>query len=164
MTTTTEPPYSHVAPDAEFIGAGDEVVVLKDDRSGFVCGGILVDVDRNQCKVNIDDSNPAWAEAAGTWVTASLFDIAHPDSPQAQAVAVFGTPEHYTTMSSERLERLALNRAVIEALELDSEGDPLCPWCGARLEALWADNGEDPEADHAECERCDWDTDEEEVA
>lgn len=44
-------------------------------------------------------------------------------------------------------------------LPVNGEGDPLCPLCGSDDLSMWADNGEDPQADHADCQRCTFATD-----
>lgn len=74
--------YSKIAPDAEFIGAGDDVVIL-DGSGGIAAGGVLVDAaDPSKAEVRV----PGETE----WRVVPLALLAHPDSPQAEAVAMFG--------------------------------------------------------------------------
>lgn len=74
---------SKLAPDAEFIGAGDDVVIL-DGAGGIEAEGILMDAaDEAKAMIRIGGK--------GDNVVERHFDLlAHPDSPQAEAVAAFG--------------------------------------------------------------------------
>jgi hypothetical protein len=69
-----EQTHSKVAPDADEIGAGDEVVVLDGD-GGIADSGVLCDVDGEQAEVRIGGSVQKVAFAM----------VAHPDSPAAEA-------------------------------------------------------------------------------
>jgi hypothetical protein len=79
-------PYSHVGPDAESIVAGDEVAIIIDGH--IVATGIVIDIaDDDRVTVNAeteDDPGNGWTEAY------RLADLAHIDSPQAEAAAMFG--------------------------------------------------------------------------
>jgi hypothetical protein len=143
---TPDPP-RNLGPDAEFIGAGDEVVILDGEgRPGDT--GILVHGEHGagmMATVNVD----------GDWREVPHDRVAHTDS--------------HAALSDEELTRLALNVAVIESLDLSDEGDPLCPECKlAGALSMWANDGEDPTADRAECQRtiggCGWNVDDEEIA
>ena len=69
-----EQTHSKVAPDADEIEAGDEVVVL-DGEGGITDSGALCDVDGEQAEVRVSGS-----------VRKVLFaTVAHPDSPAADA-------------------------------------------------------------------------------
>lgn len=72
--------YSRVSPDADFIGAGDDVVVLSQDGRSIVAEGVFVDAVGDDAMVRVGDD----------WQELSLTRIAHPDSPQVEAVAMFG--------------------------------------------------------------------------
>jgi hypothetical protein len=70
--------FSSLGPDAEFIGAGDDVVW--DHPTEGILRGVLVDVeDDGRATVNI---------GGGDWVHASFSELAHPDSPRAQVWGV----------------------------------------------------------------------------
>jgi hypothetical protein len=71
--------YSKVAPDADEIGAGDDVVIL-DGEGGISEEGVLCDVQDERATVN----------TGREWVTVPLGAVAHPDSAQAEACAMFG--------------------------------------------------------------------------
>jgi hypothetical protein len=71
--------YSKVAPDADEIGAGDDVVVLDGD-GGISDEGVLRDVEDGRATVQV----------GRVWKTVPLGAVAHPDSPQAEACARFG--------------------------------------------------------------------------
>ena len=61
----------NLAPDAEFIGAGDDVVIL----SSGECG-VLVDVEGDEACVRYSDGS-------GALTYPPMSDVAHPDSPAA---------------------------------------------------------------------------------
>jgi hypothetical protein len=65
---------SKIAPDADEIGAGDDVVVLDGD-GGIADSGVLCDVDGEQAEVRVGDSVR----------TVPFATVAHPDSPAAEA-------------------------------------------------------------------------------
>lgn len=71
-------PYARVAPDAEEIGAGDEVVVL-DGEGRIAAEGVLRDVE----------DGTATVQTVRSWITTPFAMVAHPDSPQAEACALF---------------------------------------------------------------------------
>lgn len=71
--------YSKVAPDAEEIGAGDDVVIL-DGEGGITDEGVLRDVQDERAEVQVGRS----------WISVPLGAVAHPDSAQAEACAMFG--------------------------------------------------------------------------
>lgn len=71
--------YSKVAPDADEIGAGDDVVVL-DGEGGIASEGVLRDVQDERAEIQVGRS----------WITVPLGAVAHPDSAQAEACAMFG--------------------------------------------------------------------------
>lgn len=79
----TPKPYSKIAPDAEldYLAAGDEVCVLDDDLTL----GILVDVEGTEACVRLF--------ADDTYTYCHIDRIAHPDSPQAEAFAMFSDPQ-----------------------------------------------------------------------
>jgi ribosomal protein L24 len=66
-------PAENLGPDAEFIGAGDDVVVIQGGR--ITVRGVLVDVDEN--------GDAIVKTVTGRWVPAHYDDLAHPDSPLA---------------------------------------------------------------------------------
>jgi hypothetical protein len=74
----TRRPYSKIGPDADFISAGDEVVSLDD---GDLEAGILADVENGEATIRY---------ANGDWAYVPFDRVAHADSPQAEAVAMFG--------------------------------------------------------------------------
>jgi preprotein translocase subunit YajC len=67
---------------ADFIGAGDDVVIISGDGRSFDhLNGTLVDVIDDTATVNV---------GCGVWISVPFDRIAHADSPQAEAIAIFG--------------------------------------------------------------------------
>jgi hypothetical protein len=121
---TSEPtPLPRIATDAEFIGAGDEVAIIAGDGQSFDGFGILVDVDGDVATVNVND----------VWVKVAFDSLAHCDSPQAEAVSMFG---------------------VRTPLEAEPKTCPLCD--GDDLAVFAADDDREDEADLVECNACHW--------
>lgn len=67
-----------LGPDTEFIGAGDEIVVLDGTHTRVNYTGILVDADGEKALVRRDTDNK--------WVTEKMGDLAHPDSPLVEGI------------------------------------------------------------------------------
>lgn len=65
---------SRIGPNAEFIGAGDSVVVIQ--HGSIVARGVLVDGNADRCIVSVGRE---WREYTDAW------SVAHPDSPAAEA-------------------------------------------------------------------------------
>lgn len=76
MSSTNIPEEKRLGPDADFIGAGDDVVIL-----GRGIEGILVDADGDAALVR-DRRRPD-----ADWITVSFSELAHPDSEAARAEA-----------------------------------------------------------------------------
>ncbi len=119
LESTRSEAYSHIGPNSEFIGAGDDVAVLSSDRSKIEYLGVLVDAMGNEAIVRPDD--------ASEWRRAHMDDIAHPDSPQAEAVAMFGqdrlpAPEHRNSDGSDDIQ--------------DAGPDDLAGWNAADIQTL----------------------------
>jgi hypothetical protein len=123
---TDHTPLSRIADGAEFIGAGDEVAIIAMDGQSIDGFGILVDAS--------DEATGATVNVNGQWVKVGMDQVAHADSPQVEAVCMFGT------------------RSVLDA-------EPTtCPLCGSDDLGVFtadADTRED-EADIVECEACKW--------
>jgi ribosomal protein S27AE len=97
----------HVAPDAEFIGAGDEVVVITD--LSIEGEGLLVDATDVTATVRID----------GDWREVSIEQVAHPDSPAAMRAKLHTSDP-----------RCPVCGAGIEHLELDEDDQrAMCGEC-----------------------------------
>lgn len=99
---------SPLGPDAAFIGAGDDVIVVADDGSGIVGRGVLADVAGNVATVNM---------ATGPF-DARMDVLAHPDSPVAKA---FGD-------DTEEARRDALAFAYTDAREW-ADGEAVTAYC-----------------------------------
>lgn len=90
-----EPVISRVAPNAEFVGAGDEVVVLSDSTSR----GILQDVEGEEACVRRAEDD--------TLVYVAYTDVAHPDSPAAREVEQGAASKPFGEDLAEYLEEVA---------------------------------------------------------
>lgn len=129
---STEPtPLPRIAEGAEFIGAGDEVAIIAMDGQTIDGYGILVDVWSGDNIVFAGDQ--ASVNVNGQVVCVEFDRVAHCDSPQVEAVNMFGT------------------RTVLDA-------EPkTCPLCDSTDLGVFAgDEDREDAADIVECNDCHW--------
>jgi len=123
---------SHTAPDADFISAGDHVVVLTAAGRSPHSPCVLMDVDGQTALVRLPDGS----------VTSVHFDnLAHPDSPAAIAAPDASIRPNTTNL---------LPRDTVLATEE-------CPVCGSTDLGFWCMTEErEDETDIVGCEDCKW--------
>lgn len=84
-------PLPRLGPDAEFIGAGDEVAIIDPVLGGITHTGIVVNID--EAGVAIVNAETEADPGNGIWVEVDADQLVHIDSPAAEAAAQFGRTE-----------------------------------------------------------------------